>query len=200
MRLLGIFRREILAFLDALASALPGRAGQFLRHGYYSLRLGRLGRMGARGTMAPGIQFFEPENIFIGDDFNTLRGCVFAAPGGGRIELGNNVSFASNVVVDAGCEGVIRIGDNSGVAHNCVLRSSPHNYSDPSVPFKSQGHKPGSILIDEDVWVAANCVLLPGTHIEKGCVVASGSIVGGLVKAYSIIAGNPARVIGRRGG
>lgn len=189
---------EIVAILDDLASLLPGRTGQLLRYSYFSRRLKRLGRRGP-GVMYPGIEFSAPENISIGDNFIALRDCRLAADGGGVIEIGDDVSFASNVVIDAGESGVIRIGRGSGVAHNCVLRSSAHGYADPSLPFKAQGHKPGTIVIEDDVWVAANCVLLPGTHIERGVIVASGSVVGGRVKAYSIVAGNPARVIGRRG-
>jgi galactoside O-acetyltransferase len=140
-----------------------------------------------------------PRNIRIGDNFFSMRSGFICAVGGGTVEIGDNVSFASNVVVDAGEKGVIRIGNDVGIAHNCVLRSSPHNYSDPARPFKSQGHKPGSIIIEDDVWVAANATVLPGAHIEKGCIIAAGSVVGGQIKAFSIVAGNPGRVIGKRG-
>ncbi len=189
---------EALLLLDGIVSSMPGRTGQLLRHRYYTLRLKRLGRMGS-GSIDSGMRFDSPENISIGDDFAALRHCFIGAGDGGLVEIGSNVTLNSNVSIDAGERGVIRIGDDSGLAHNCVLRASSHNYDDPTRPWKSQGHKPGSIIVEEDVWIAANCILLPGTHIERGAIVASGSVVGGRVKAYSIVAGHPARVIGKRG-
>ena len=189
---------EFMLLLDGLVSSVPGRTGQLLRHRYYALRLKRLGRMGF-GAIDSGMRFDSPENIAIGDNFIALRNCFVGAGGGGLVEIGGNVTLNSNVCIDAGEQGVIRIGDESGIAQNCVLRASSHRYDDPARPWKSQGHKPGSIIVEEDVWIAANCTLLPGAHVERGSIVASGSVVGGRVKAFSVVAGNPARVIGRRG-
>lgn len=183
--------------VDGLLNAVPGRAGQLLRHAWYRRRLRRFGRLGY-GALYQWVEFTVPENISVGDNFIAMRHCRIAADGGGTVEFGDDVSLASNVTIDAGEQGVIRIGKGSGVAHNCVLRASAHNYMDASRPFKAQGHKPGSIIIEDDVWVAANCVLLPGTHLEKGVVVASGSVVSGRVAAMSVVAGNPARVVSRR--
>lgn len=140
-----------------------------------------------------------PEQISIGDDFIVLRGCFLCADGGGTITIGNRVSLATNAMLNAGQHGLILIGDDSGIGNNCVLRATPHKYQDPSRPFKTQGHLPGRIIVEQDVWVAANSTLLPGTHLERGCIVGAGSVVGGRVKAYSVVAGNPARVVGRRG-
>jgi acetyltransferase-like isoleucine patch superfamily enzyme len=196
MRWMGRFAREIVAWADALASCMPGRLGYALRRSYFKRRLGMLG---PGCNFAPGIRFLEPGNIYIGANCETQGIALFGAAGGGRVELGDRVTFAPNVVIDAGAAGLIRIGNDSGVAHNCVLRASSHKYDDPSKPFKSQGHKAGSILLGADVWVAANCVLSPGTQIEDGAIVGSGSVVSGPVGAFAIVAGHPARPIGKRG-
>ncbi len=49
------------------------------------------------------------------------------------------------------------------------------------------------MVIEEDVWIGAQCVLLDGTYIERGAIIAAGSVVRGRVSAYSIWAGTPAR-------
>lgn len=175
---------------------LPGAVGRYIRRYYYRCRLKRLG---ARAVLATGWETMDPGRISIGDDFIARRGCAVFAPAGGTITIGDRVSLAPNVVLDAGAQGVITIGNDVGIAHNCVLRSSGHRYDDPGRPFKSQGHKPGTIVIEDDVWVAPNSVLLPGAHLQRGCIVAPGSVVSGRIKALAIVAGNPARVIGRRG-
>ncbi len=189
-------RHEVTEDLGFLVGQIPGSFGRCLRTWYYGLQLKRLGPGAKLGT---GLEVSSPNHIRIGGQFLTLRNCYLGADEDGAIEIGDHVSFAVNVVVNAGQGGLIRIGHHVGIANNCVLRSSPHRYDDPARPFKSQGHTPGTIIIEDDVWVTANTVLLPGTYVERGCVVCPGSVVSGRVKAYSIIAGNPARVIGRRG-
>jgi galactoside O-acetyltransferase len=190
------FRNEINAFLAGFVAAIPGVTGNLLRQGFFSLRLKHLGR---NPRFSTGIEIDEPGNVSIGDNFTALRNCSIHAADGGSVEIGNDVSFAENVVINAGVGGTIRIGDDSGIANNCVLRTSAHNYSDPDTPFKSQGHTASSILIGEDVWVAANCTLAPRTKIGRGAIIASGSVVSGSIKEFTIVAGNPARVIGKRG-
>lgn len=190
-------RDEAAEIARHLLAGVPGTAGRRLRAWYYGRVMQWLGR---RAVIGLGMEMLAPERIAIGDDFIALRGCFLCADEGGSIIIGNGVSLATNVMINAGQHGVIRIGNDVGLGNNCVLRSSPHNYQDPARPFKSQGHLPGTIVVEDDVWVAANVTLLPGTHLERGCVVSSGSVVSGVVKAYAVVAGNPARVVGKRGG
>lgn len=188
--------QELTEHLRYALAHIPGTLGRRLRAAYYARVLAHLGR---RAVIGENIEIIAPERISIGDDFIALRGCFLCAAGGGRITLGDRVSLTTNAMLNAGENGVIEIGNDSGIGNNCVLRASAHSYRDPHRPFKSQEIVPGKILVEDDVWVAANCTLLPGTHLERGCVVSSGSVVGGRVKAFSVIAGNPARVIARRG-
>lgn len=188
---------ELEEFSASLIGALPGACGRHVRTGYYRRRLASLGQ---RITIETGVEVAGAARIRIGDDFLALRQCVLCAADDGRITIGNRVSLATNVVVNAGVGGVIEIGNAVGIGTNCVLRSSAHRYRDATRLFKDQGHAPGTIIIEDDVWVAAGSVLLPGTHIERGAVVGSGSVVSGVVKAYTVVAGNPARVVGKREG
>ena len=184
-----VWRQELQEWARGLAGGVPGSAGRKLRAWYYAQALRALGR---HAILEAGLEVIAPERVSIGDEFVALRGCLLCADGGGDIVIGHRVSLATNVMVNAGQQGVIRIGNGVGLGNNCVLRSSPHNYQDPARPFKSQGHTPGTIIIEDDVWVAANTTILPGAHLQHGCVVGSGSVVSGLVKAYSVVAGNPA--------
>ena len=56
----------------------------------------------------------------------------------------------------------------------------------------------GGILVEDDVWIGAGCVLLDGAILRRGCVIGAMSLVIGEVPAYSIQAGNPLRVLGCR--
>ncbi|MDR3345144.1 MAG: CatB-related O-acetyltransferase [Oscillospiraceae bacterium] len=56
----------------------------------------------------------------------------------------------------------------------------------------------GDTVIGNDVWIGQNVPILPGSHIGDGVIVGANSTVGGTVGAYSIVAGNPARLIRKR--
>lgn len=61
-----------------------------------------------------------------------------------------------------------------------------------ALPFK------GDTVIGNDVWIGQNAVILPGVHIGDGAIVGANSVVGSNVAPYSIVAGNPARLLRKR--
>lgn len=56
----------------------------------------------------------------------------------------------------------------------------------------------GDIIIDDDVWIGAGAIILTGVTIGKGSVIAAGSIVTKDVEPYTIVGGNPAKLIKKR--
>lgn len=56
----------------------------------------------------------------------------------------------------------------------------------------------GDTVIGNDVWIGQNATILPGVHIGDGAIIGLGSIVGHDVEPYTIVAGNPAKVIRKR--
>jgi acetyltransferase-like isoleucine patch superfamily enzyme len=55
----------------------------------------------------------------------------------------------------------------------------------------------GRVVVGDDTYIGQNCVLLPGTHIGARCILGAGSVVRGQIPDNSLVAGNPARIIGR---
>lgn len=120
------------------------------------------------------------------------------AGGIGDINIGANTIINSCCVLYSG--NGISIGNNVAIAANCTIAPVNHEYKSKDILIRSQGFKAskGGVLIEDDVWIGANCVLLDGAILRKGCVVGAGSIVRGEVHAYSINAGNPLSIIGWR--
>ena len=56
----------------------------------------------------------------------------------------------------------------------------------------------GDTVIGNDVWIGQNAVILPGVHIGDGAIIGANSVVGSNVEPYTLVAGNPARVIRKR--
>ena len=56
----------------------------------------------------------------------------------------------------------------------------------------------GDTVIGNDVWIGQNAVILPGVHIGDGAIIGANSVVGRNVEPYTIVAGNPAKVLRKR--
>ena len=123
---------------------------------------------------------------------------VKPAGGSGDLIIGEHVAINSGCVLYTG--NGIRIGNGVAVAANCTFAPVNHAYANRSRPIREQGFLPskGGIVVEDDVWIGANCVLLDGAVLRQGCVVAAGSIVRGELQAYSVYAGQPLRVVGVR--
>ncbi len=60
------------------------------------------------------------------------------------------------------------------------------------LPFK------GDTVVGNDVWIGQNAVILPGVHIGDGAIIGASSVVGSDVEPYSVVAGNPAKMLHKR--
>lgn len=56
----------------------------------------------------------------------------------------------------------------------------------------------GDTVIGNDVWIGQNATILPGVHIGDGAIIGASSVVGSDIEPYTIVVGNPARVIRKR--
>lgn len=133
----------------------------------------------------------------LGDKVRLGRGC-FVTAGGGELVLGDNVALSPCVHVGADA-GRIEIGAHTAVGPGTVIRAANHCFARQDLPIMRQGHLPGQVVIEEDVWIGANCVITPDVRIGRGAVVGAGAVVTRNVAPFAIVGGVPARQIGRRG-
>lgn len=81
------------------------------------------------------------------------------------------------------------------VGPNCSFFSGTHPL-DPHIRNGTRGPETGKpITIGEDCWLGGNVIVLPGITIGKGSTVGAGSVVTKDVEPYTLVAGNPARVL-----
>ncbi len=120
------------------------------------------------------------------------------AGGNGDVFIGKNCTINSGVVIYIG--NGIEIGANVAIGANTTLAPTNHEYRSGDTLIRDQRFMPsrGGIVIEDDVWIAANVVLLDGAHLGRGCVVGAGSLVRGKLAPYSVNVGTPTRIIGHR--
>jgi virginiamycin A acetyltransferase len=132
--------------------------------------------------------------------FSVIDSFVKIKPAGGC----GDIIIGERSVINSGCVlytgNGIHIGNNVAIAANCTLAPVNHAYHDKNRLIREQGFLPGKggIVIEDDVWIGANCVLLDGAILRRGCVVAAGSIVRSELSAYTVYADHPLRAIGER--
>ncbi len=183
-------------FLSALCSvsAVPGKTGIALRRVIFR-RLGT--SIGNKTRLREGIMVRGFKNIVIGEDTGIMQYGKLIA-NGASIRIGSKCSFNMNVHINAGPIGHILIGDYVLIGPNTLIRSSNHSFSRTDIPIALQGHDGGSIEIGHDVWIGANCVILPRVRIGAHAIVAAGAVVTKDVAEYEIVGGVPAKRIGMR--
>lgn len=119
------------------------------------------------------------------EDFSVVNNGV------GDVFIGDNTLVGmSNVII-----GPVTIGNNVILAQHIVLSGLNHEYRDINVPIADQKVTMAPIVVEDDCWIAANSVITSGVTIGKHSVVAGGSVVTKSVPPYSVVAGNPAKII-----
>ncbi|WP_090557802.1 acyltransferase [Pedobacter hartonius] len=140
-----------------------------------------------------------PANVTIGGDCNIQDDVVFWVKNpfsnDNRIVLGDRVFIGRNCEIN--CNSVISIGDDCLIGSNTIFADINHQI-DKRYKINVQPVDKADIVLEEDVWIGAGCIILKGVRIGKGSVVGAGSLINKSVPDYEIWAGTPARKIGER--
>lgn len=137
-----------------------------------------------------------PGEVVLGKRCYIHTGAILAAYGR-RIELGDDVSVNPYALLVG--EGGLRIGDKTRIASHVSIFPTSHNFADPARPIMEQGMTSLGIDIGSDVWIGTGVRILDGVTVGDGAVLGAGCVVTRSVPPLSIMAGVPARCIGRRG-
>jgi acetyltransferase-like isoleucine patch superfamily enzyme len=124
------------------------------------------------------------QNVFIS------FGTVFYYP---EISIGNNVLIGMYNTIHH-CD----FGDHVMTAEGCRFLSGSkyHNFSRIDIPMARQGGRLKRIRVGHDIWIGANAVVME--EVGQGSIVGASSVVTQKVEPYSIVAGNPAKVLRKR--
>lgn len=113
------------------------------------------------------------------------------------IIIGNNVCF--NFRCHVGAINRVQIGNNVLIGSNVLITDHSHGYNtleDINIPPANRPlYSKGMVIIEDNVWIGENVSILPNVRVGKNSVIGANSVVLKDVPAYSIVAGNPARII-----
>lgn len=127
------------------------------------------------------------------DNINIEKNVFFGS--GSGIRIGEN----SGIGINARIQGPLSIGKNVMMGPDVLIYTQNHKIDRVDIPMIKQGDREKElVLIEDDVWIGARCIIMPGVVIGTGSVLAAGSVVSKDVPKYSIVGGVPARVLKNR--
>ena len=91
--------------------------------------------------------------------------------------------------------GPVTIGSHVNLAQGITVTALNHNFENSKKRIDEQGVSTSAVVIEDDIWIGANAVVLPGVTIGHHSVVAAGAVVTKDVPPHSLVAGVPAKVI-----
>lgn len=122
---------------------------------------------------------------------NIERGVHF----GDGLSIGNGSGIGANSVIPSD----VSIGENVMIGQELLIFTQNHGMERIDVPMREQPmSKPKPVVIENDVWIGARVIILPGIHIGEGAVIAAGSVVTKAVPSYEVWGGNPAHFLKSR--
>lgn len=158
--------------------------------------------------------FIQPRDLVIGrnakgkislGEHSVCRAQLYSFLDQGRIEIGDYCFLGQNSKIWALER--ITIGDRVMISHNCFIVD---NLTHPLDPVERHAQhlgkiglgkktetdlQPAPVIIEDDAWLGANAILLPGVHVGRGAVIGAGAVVTSEIPPRVLAVGNPARVV-----
>jgi acetyltransferase-like isoleucine patch superfamily enzyme len=204
----------------ALLQVLRYRGGALLRGSWYRLWLRQSGGVlfAGRSVCLRHPQFISAgrsviledyvtidalsqQGVILGDNVTIARFATIQCTGVIR-KLGVGLTIGNHSAVGAysflGAQGGIHIGSHVIMGPRVNIHAENHVYEDWQRPIHLQGESRLGVVVGDDCWIGAGTIIVDGVNIEKGCVVAAGSVVTQDVPAYSVVGGVPARILKSR--
>lgn len=111
------------------------------------------------------------------------------------VEIGDESGIGADVDIP---EDTI-IGNHVMISRNVFVLNRNHRYDKLEIPINDQGfYEAKQTIIEDDVWIGLRSILTPGRTVKKGSIVAMGSVLTKDFPEYSIVGGNPAKLLKNR--
>jgi acetyltransferase-like isoleucine patch superfamily enzyme len=202
-------------FVEALAGWVPSVLGVGLRAVVYRSILHSEGAV----AIEDGVRIRFASNVWLGRGAYLDHGVyLHACPAGIRIgaesfvmknailhvynfrDLPNaGITIGSRSLIGEACilrgQGGITIGDDVYLAPMVQMLAVNHVYHDTTRPISQQGITTQGIVVEDGAWIGGGAIILDGVRIGRNAVVGAGAVVTRDVPGYTVVAGNPARVV-----
>jgi len=155
------------------------------------------------GKVKIGDNFVFTSGDAINPICRNIRGCIYTVTRDSQITIGDNVGISSACIWS---QTSITIGNNVNIGGDCLIMDSdahPHDYIKRRREYAievgavnyMQEIPSRPIIIGDDCWIGACCIILKGVNIGTRSIIAAGSVVTKDIPEDCVAAGNPAKVV-----
>lgn len=117
---------------------------------------------------------------------------------GTEIELGDNSGIGINCHIHPNT----KIGRDVMMGPNCYMLDSTHKFDRTDISMREQGKKTVAercqVIIEDDVWIGRDVMILSSKTIKRGSIIGARTVLTKNFPEYSIVGGNPSRLIRNR--
>ena len=132
-----------------------------------------------------------PYRKFSLGDYSVIESFACINNAVGDVMIGNHTRVGlHNTII-----GPVIIGNHVNLAQGITVTALNHIFEDSNKRIDEQGVSTNQVVIEDDIWIGANAVILPGVTIGHHSVVAAGAVVTKDVPPHSLVAGVPAKII-----
>ncbi|MFH1018979.1 MAG: acyltransferase [Pseudomonadota bacterium] len=169
---------------------------KFQSHGDGTFKRSQFLSIGSHVVFEKGVRAWHPATISIGENVYVGHNAYLKSYHAGELKIGDDTWIGQDVFLHAA--GGIFIGKRVGIGPRVLIFTSFHKESgrDRAILDSPLAFEPVHIGDDCDIGIGAT--VLPGIRIGKGAQIGAGAVVTKDVSPYSVVAGNPARVIKKR--
>jgi dTDP-4-amino-4,6-dideoxy-D-glucose acyltransferase len=154
------------------------------------------GSLGRNILLSSKGSYYNPKNIYLGDNVRIDDFCIVSA-GDGGIRIGRNVHISAFASIVG--QAPIDFEDFSGISNKVAVFSSTDDFvkgmTNPTIPDQFRRLKHIPVRLGRHAVVGSNSVLLPGSELGEGTSVGALSVVRGKLEPWSVYMGNPAKRI-----
>ena len=143
-----------------------------------------------------GTLIFHPENISLGNNIYIGHNTIIKGYHINQTSIGDNTWIGQSCFIHGA--GGLKIGNAVGIGPKVTIITSAHSDNDITLPvlYQDIDFKPVTICDGADIGVGA--IILPGVTVKEGAIIGAGAVVTKDVESYSIVAGNPAKILRKR--
>ncbi|MDD2367844.1 MAG: acyltransferase [Sulfuricurvum sp.] len=157
-----------------------------LKYLYPGIRIGDKCRIDYR------VELNKKSNIILKDNTSLYKNITIYKDDCGRLEIGHSSHIApyGYFLIE---EQQISIGDNAAIGPFCSFFCVTNHISEDPNKLHTDTYQKGTIVIGNNVFIGAHCVILPNTVVEDNAVIAANSTVKGVIKNGWLYGGNLAQ-------
>lgn len=164
-------------FISMVLNAISFFTKPFMVYGYFCRRSKRFFK---HTRISSTVTIVNPENLQISDNCWIWHHSVVDASNGVTIGKGVQIGAFVGIFTHSSHVAIRLLGDDF-----------------INIDAKDRiGYVRAPVIIGDYSFIASNAVIMPGTKIGKGCVIGAGAVVKGKIPDFSVVAGNPGKVIG----